>query len=104
MALENPPLSGRAHAHQHDPEAQRKLLNRMARIEGHVHGIRSMIAEGQPCPDVLLQIAAVRGALDRVARLILDDHISSCIVHAAETGNIEMELEELKRALDRFIH
>ncbi len=68
-----------------------------------MHGIRTMIDEQQPCPDVLLQIAAVRGALDRVARLILDDHISHCITHAAETGNIKVELDELKRALDRFI-
>ncbi len=105
MALETPVLSGRAHHHHvHDPDFQRKLLNRLARIEGHVHGIRSMIQQNEPCPDVLLQIAAVRGAMDRVARLILDDHISHCISHAAETGDIGVELEELKRALDRFIH
>lgn len=103
LALEQPPLSGRAHPHQHDPQSRRKLVNRLARIEGHVHGIRSMIEQDQPCPDVLLQIAAVKGALDRVARLILDDHISHCIRHAIETGNIEVELEELQRALDRFI-
>lgn len=103
-ALESPPLSGRGHPHHvHDPEFQRKLMNRLARIEGHVHGIRTMIHQNQPCPDVLLQIAAVRGAMDRVARLILDDHISHCISHAAETGDMEVELEELKRALDRFI-
>lgn len=105
MALEAPHLSGRAHRHHvHDTDFQRKLINRLARIEGHVHGIRTMIQQNQPCPDVLLQIAAVRGAMDRVARLILDDHISHCISHAAETGDIEVELEELKRALDRFIH
>ncbi len=102
-ALDQPSVSGKAHPHVHDPEAQRKLLNRLARIEGHIHGIRSMIETNQPCPDVLLQIAAVRGALERVARLILDDHISQCISHAASTGDIEVELEELKRALDRFI-
>ncbi len=102
-ALETAPGTGRAHPHVHDPTSQRKLLNRLARIEGHIHGIRSMIENHQPCPDVLLQIAAVRGALDRVARLILDDHISQCITHATETGDIEMELEELKKALDRFI-
>ncbi len=103
LALEQPPLSGRAQPHHHDPESRRKLVNRLARIEGHVHGIRTMIEQGQPCPDVLLQIAAVKGALDRVARLILDDHIRHCLRHAIETGNLEVELEELQRALDRFI-
>ncbi|MEN9224389.1 MAG: metal-sensing transcriptional repressor [Thermostichus sp. HHBFW_bins_43] len=103
LALEQPPISGRAHPHHHDPQSRRKLINRLARIEGHVHGIRSMIEQDQPCPDVLLQIAAVKGALDRVARLILDDHIRHCIHHAIKTGDIEVELEELQRALDRFI-
>ncbi|MEN9201726.1 MAG: metal-sensing transcriptional repressor [Thermostichus sp. DG_1_6_bins_120] len=103
LALQQPPLSGRAHPHHHDPDSRRRLVNRLARVEGHVRGIRSMIEQGQPCPDVLLQIAAVKGALDRVARLILDEHIRHCIRHAMETGNLEVELEELQRALDRFI-
>ena len=97
------PTHTKAHPHIHDPEAQRKLMNRLSRIEGHVRGIRTMIDQQQPCPDVLLQIAAVRGALDRVARLILDDHITECIAHAAESGDIKVELDELKKALDRFI-
>jgi DNA-binding FrmR family transcriptional regulator len=97
------PTQSHAHPHVHDPEAQRRLLNRLSRIEGHVRGIRSMIEQQQPCPDVLLQIAAVRGALDRVARLVLDDHMTECIAHAAETGNIKLELDELRKALDRFI-
>jgi DNA-binding FrmR family transcriptional regulator len=104
LALTSPQPSGKAHPHVHNPASQRKILNRLARIQGHVNGIRTMIEQDQPCPDVLLQIAAVRGALDRVARLILDEHISECIIHAAETGSIEVELEELKRALDRYIH
>lgn len=95
-----------AHPHIHDPESERKLLNRLSRIEGHVRGIRTMISEHQPCPDVLLQMAAVRGALDRVARLILEEHISECITRAVDSQDREVihhELEELRRALDRFI-
>ena len=97
------PTHTKAHPHIHDAAAQRKLINRLSRIEGHVRGIRSMIERQQPCPDVLLQIAAVRGALDSVARLILDDHITECIAHAAKSGDISVELDELKKALDRFI-
>ncbi|WP_017325343.1 metal-sensing transcriptional repressor [Synechococcus sp. PCC 7336] len=97
------PTQTKAHPHHHDPASQRKLVNRLARIEGHVRGIRSMIEREQPCPDVLLQIAAVRGALDRLARIILDDHISECIAHAADSGDIQVELDELKKAIDRFI-
>jgi DNA-binding FrmR family transcriptional regulator len=62
-----------------------------------------MVQECRPCPEVLVQIAAVRGALDRVARIILDEHLTQCIARAAEEGNIEVEIEELKAALDRFL-
>jgi len=61
-----------------------------------------MVQESRPCPDVLVQIAAVRGALDRVARMVLDEHLTECIARAAEEGNIEVEIKELKAALDRF--
>jgi DNA-binding FrmR family transcriptional regulator len=92
-----------AHPHVHDPESLRRLVNRLARIEGHIRGIKTMVQESRPCPDVLVQIAAVRGALDRVARLILDEHLTECIGRAAEDGNIEAEIAELKAALDRFL-
>lgn len=91
------------HNHVHDPESLRRILNRLARIEGHIRGIKTMVQDSRPCPDVLVQIAAVRGALDRVARVILDEHLSECISRAAAEGDIEAEIEELKAALDRFL-
>jgi len=91
------------HAHVHDPESLQRILNRFARIEGHIRGIKTMIRESRPCPDVLVQIAAVRGALDRVSRIILDEHLSECVTRASKEGNIEAEIEELKAALDRFL-
>jgi DNA-binding FrmR family transcriptional regulator len=93
----------RSHPHIHDPESLRRIMNRLARIEGHIRGVKTMVQESRPCPDVLVQIAAVRGALDRVARIILDEHLSECIGRAAAAGNIEAEIEELKMALDRFL-
>lgn len=93
----------KTHGHVHDPESLQRILNRIARIEGHIRGIKTMIQDSRPCPDVLVQIAAVRGALDRVARIILDEHLSECITRASEQGDIEAEVEELKAALDRFL-
>ncbi|MGA7935316.1 MAG: metal-sensitive transcriptional regulator [Kovacikia sp.] len=92
-----------SHPHIHDEESLRQLVNRLSRIEGHIRGIKTMIQSSEPCPDVLIQIAAVRGALDRVARLIFDEHLTQCIARAAEAGNIEAEIKELKLALDRFL-
>lgn len=91
------------HAHVHSEESLRSIVNRLSRLEGHIRGIKTMVQESRPCPDVLVQIAAVRGALDRVARLILDEHLTECIARAAEQGNIEVEIKELKAALDRFL-
>lgn len=91
------------HPHVHSEESLRQVVNRLSRIEGHIRGIKSMVQSDRPCPDVLVQIAAVRGALDRVARMILDEHLTQCIARAAEAGNIQAEIEELKTALDRFL-
>jgi DNA-binding FrmR family transcriptional regulator len=92
-----------AHAHVHSEESLRRIVNRLSRIEGHIRGIKTMVQQNSPCPDVLLQIAAVRGALDRVARIVLDEHLSECILRAAKEGNIDVEIEQLKAALDRFL-
>ncbi|TAD78911.1 MAG: hypothetical protein EA001_06015 [Oscillatoriales cyanobacterium] len=91
------------HHHHHSPDATRKIVNRLSRIEGHVRGIKAMVQDDRDCPEVLIQLAAVRGAIDRVARAILDEHLSECISRAAREGDIEKELAELKEALDRFL-
>lgn len=91
------------HAHVHSEASLRQIINRLSRIEGHIRGIKTMVQESRPCPEVLVQIAAVRGAIDRVARIILDEHLSECIARAAEEGNIDVEIEQLKAALDRFL-
>lgn len=91
------------HLHVHSEESLRSIMNRLSRIEGHIRGIKTMVQESRPCPEVLIQIAAVRGALDKVARIILDEHLTDCIARAAQAGNIEQEIEELKAALDRFL-
>jgi len=91
------------HSHIHTAESRQRIVNRLSRIEGHIRGVKTMVQENRPCPDVLVQVAAVRGALDRVARIILDEHLTQCIARAAADGSIEAEIEELKTALDRFL-
>jgi len=97
-------VSAHTHAHVHSEESLRSIVNRLSRIEGHIRGIKTMVQENRDCPEVLTQVAAVRGALDRVARMILDEHLTECIARAAQEGNLEGEIEELKKALDRFLH
>ncbi|MDJ0846513.1 MAG: metal-sensing transcriptional repressor [Crocosphaera sp.] len=92
-----------SHNHVHSEASLKQIINRLSRIEGHIRGVKNMVAESRPCPEVLIQLAAVRGAIDRVSRLILDEHLNECVARAAQEGNIEEELQELKAALDRFL-
>ena len=92
------------HPHVHSEASLRQIVNRLSRIEGHIRGIKTMVNESRPCPEVLIQVAAVRGAIDRVARLILDEHLSECVTRAAKEGNIDSESEEVKAAIDRFLY
>lgn len=92
-----------SHGHSHDPQSQKRIINRLSRIEGHIRGIKTMVEEDRACPEVLIQVAAVRGALDKVARLILDEHLTECVARAANAGDMELELAELKAALDQFL-
>ncbi|MEL6492375.1 MAG: metal-sensitive transcriptional regulator [Cyanobacteria bacterium J06621_3] len=94
---------GKLHNHVHSEASLKKIVNRLSRLEGHIRGIKTMVQENRPCPDVLVQVAAVRGGLDKVARVILDEHLSECITRAVDEGNIEAEVDALKTALDRFI-
>ncbi len=83
---------------------QRKnARDRLVRAEGHLHGVIKMIDEGKECPDILIQIAAVKAALNKAGEVILEDHIEHCLVEAVKSGDVEPQLEELKAALKKLI-
>ncbi len=87
------------HVHSH----QKQVVNRLARIEGHIRGIKEMVLTERECPEVLVQIAAVRKALDNTAKIILKDHLEQCLTHAINEGEQEKFLANLQEALDRYI-
>jgi DNA-binding FrmR family transcriptional regulator len=94
-------MSKRKTPHKHDHKDA--VTKRLARIEGHVRSIKRMVEEDTPCPDVLVQIAAVRSALNNVGQIILEDHLRNCMVQAVEDGDFENAMKDLKISLDRFI-
>ncbi|MDR3573639.1 MAG: metal-sensing transcriptional repressor [Anaerolineaceae bacterium] len=95
--------SGIQPADPHHHEHHQQVINRLARIEGHIRAIKRMVEEDTACPDVLIQIAAVRSALNGVGRVILEDHLESCIVEAVESDDYQRALGDLKNSLDKFI-
>ena len=78
-------------------------MDRLARIEGHVHGLRKMVEGDKTCPDILIQVAAVRAALNKVSGIVLEDHIETCMKEAVKSGETEQYITELKEALSKFI-
>jgi CsoR family transcriptional regulator, copper-sensing transcriptional repressor len=89
--------------HDHAHPQRESVLKRLARIEGHVRAVKRMVEEDRPCPEVLVQIAAVRSALNGVGRVILEDHMQGCLVHAAQEGDFDAAFRDLKKSLDQFI-
>lgn len=93
------PEQGHAHGGRPHVHANTKaVLDRLSRAIGHLNGVRAMVEEGRDCSEVLIQLAAVRSALNGTCRVILQDHLEHCIVDAIETGDTET-IEEMNRAI-----
>lgn len=90
------------HGHQHSHTQTKAVLNRMARLIGHLESIKHMIEDGRDCSEVLVQLSAVDSAIKGVSRIILKDHLEHCIVDAVR-DNDQQALDQLNRAIDRFI-
>src|SRR5699024_1170752 len=90
------------HGHTHSHVHTKAVLNRLSRAIGHLESIRRMVESGRDCSEVLIQLSAVKSAINNTGKLILKDHIEHCIVDAVESGDHEA-LEELNKAIDRFM-
>ena len=88
------------HTHHHDHTQTKAVVNRLARAIGHLESVKRMVEDGRDCTEVLVQLAAVRSALNSTAKLILTDHIEHCIA-GVDSG--DHALEELNEAIDKFI-
>ena len=88
------------HAHVH--ENQKAVVNRLARAIGHLNKVKRMVEEGHDCADILVQLAAVRSAIDNTGKVILNDHIRHCMVDAVQLGD-ETAIDGLCDAIEKFM-
>lgn len=79
---------------------KKRMLARLKRIEGQVAGIRRMIEDDTYCVDVLVQIAAARGALGKAGTVLLGNHVEHCVSAAFEHG----DADERKVKVDELMH
>ena len=77
------------HSHTHSHTHTKAVLNRLSRAIGHLESIRRMVEEGRDCSEVLIQLSAVKAAINNTGKVILQDHIEHCIVDAVESGDKE---------------
>jgi DNA-binding FrmR family transcriptional regulator len=78
------------------------LVSRLNRIEGQVRGIKGMIDKDVYCDDVLNQIAAVQSAMKSVSRLLLENHMKSCVANRLQSGETEV-LDELLLTIGKMM-
>ena len=74
------------------------VTRRLARISGQVRGIQAMVDEGRPCEELLTQLSSVSSAVTKVAKLILTEHLTHCVL----AGSDEATLAEVEEAIDQF--
>ena len=91
---------GIPHGHVH--ENQKAVVNRLARAIGHLEKVKRMVEEGCDCSDVLVQLAAVRSAIDNTGKVILQDHMRHCMVDAVAAGDMDA-IEDLCRAVEKYM-
>ena len=84
------------------PEEHKALLNRLSRIEGQIRGIRGMVEKDAYCPDILTQVAAASAALNSFSKVLLANHIKTCVAQDIREGKDET-IDELLTTLQKLM-
>ena len=83
-------------------EEYRNLMNRLRRIEGQVRGIQNMLENDAYCTDILMQVAAVNAALNSFSKVLLANHVRTCVADNIRRGNDEV-IDELVVLLQKLM-
>ena len=90
------------HGHVHSPEEKKAVINRLSKAIGHLEAVKRMVEKDADCSDVLIQLAAVRSAINNTGKVVLKNHLNHCIVEAVEENDMEA-IERLNQAIDKFM-
>ncbi len=83
-------------------ETKKQARTRLKRIAGQVAGVERMIDDDRYCVDVLLQIAAVRAALAKVGKIVLESHVETCVADALASGRRKDRAEKISELMEVF--
>lgn len=85
-----------------DEKELKDLLNRLSRIEGQIRGVKKMVEDERYCIDIITQVAAANAALNSFNKVLLSNHIRSCVAEDVKEGSNE-KLEELVGTLQKLM-
>ena len=97
---ECPYCSGK-HKDRDDTE-KKDLMNRLKRIEGQVRGVEGMLENGAYCTDILMQVSAISSALNSFNKVLLGNHVKTCVAENIRSGNDEV-IDELVTTLQKLM-
>jgi DNA-binding FrmR family transcriptional regulator len=83
--------------------SKEEILNRMKKIEGQAKGIQKMIEEDKCCGDIMVQISAIRSAINKVGGLIMDRYIKECLRESLKDKNSDNSIEEIIETIVRYV-
>ena len=83
-------------------EEERKLINRLKRIEGQIRGIRNMVEKNAYCPEILMQVSAANAALNSFNKVLLANHIKTCVAQDVREGKDET-IDELVATMHKLM-
>ena len=83
-------------------DEKKKMLARLSRIEGQIRGIRKMVENDLYCPDILIQVSAATSALNSFNKVLLAEHVRSCVADDIRAGKDET-VDELVNVLEKLM-
>ena len=84
-------------------DAERAIYNRLSRLEGQVRGVKKMLAEHKSCDDMLVQVSALKQAVNGIAAELLQAHMETCVLGRVEAGEGQRALASLRESLAKVM-
>lgn len=85
-----------------DEKEYKNLINRLNRIEGQVRGVKKMIENDAYCTDILMQVSSINAALNGFNKILLENHIKTCVIENVKNGNDEI-IDELVSTMHKLM-
>jgi CsoR family transcriptional regulator, copper-sensing transcriptional repressor len=81
------------------PEHKQSALNRLKTVRGHLDAVIGMVEDERYCPEVMKQVSALQASLERVNRILLQNHLETCVSHAVAEGRAAEIVDELMETM-----